>query len=258
LITPLVTAEVTQHGRRRPTPLTLSLAGVRAAMAELAAAERMLLAAEAARDAAPPAPEEAQPASPGAPLPAAPGEPRCEDYSEHGGEGWLCTARRGHPSPAHAAHGPGGEVMRAWAAADGTPAAAMPGPLRAAAARTRSQAELDGIAAAELAVPPSAALAAEGQRASLATILYHDGRVLTAAAGDLDLIDAINEDRARLLRTWDVTWPAGGRPQAGNEVQFRGDAIVRVAAQDRAPLSPVRDWPPEDMEAAVAATAETR
>ena len=30
LITPLVTAEVTQHGRRRPTPLTLSLAGVRA------------------------------------------------------------------------------------------------------------------------------------------------------------------------------------------------------------------------------------
>jgi hypothetical protein len=50
-VTPLAVAEVTQRGRRKPTSLTLDLAGVRAAIAELQRAERVLLAAQAAADA---------------------------------------------------------------------------------------------------------------------------------------------------------------------------------------------------------------
>jgi hypothetical protein len=59
-VTPLAVAEVTQRGRRKPTALTLDLAGVRAAIAELQRAERVLLAAQAAAD----APGEASPAEP--------------------------------------------------------------------------------------------------------------------------------------------------------------------------------------------------
>jgi hypothetical protein len=50
-VTPLAVAEVIQRGRRKPTSLTLDLAGVRAAIAELQRAERVLLAAQAAADA---------------------------------------------------------------------------------------------------------------------------------------------------------------------------------------------------------------
>jgi hypothetical protein len=62
-VTPLAVAEVTQRGRRKPTALTLDLAGVRAAIAELQRAERVLLAAQAAADAPAEAPGEASPAA---------------------------------------------------------------------------------------------------------------------------------------------------------------------------------------------------
>lgn len=66
-VTPLAVAEVTQRGRRKPTALTLDLAGVRAAIAELQRAERVLLAAQAAADAPAEAPREASPET-GAPA----------------------------------------------------------------------------------------------------------------------------------------------------------------------------------------------
>ena len=46
----IVETEITQYGRRKPTTLRLDLAACREAMAELARAERMLLAAAAAAD----------------------------------------------------------------------------------------------------------------------------------------------------------------------------------------------------------------
>jgi hypothetical protein len=48
----IIETEITQHGRRRPTTLRLDLETCRQAMAELARAERMLLAAAAVADAA--------------------------------------------------------------------------------------------------------------------------------------------------------------------------------------------------------------
>jgi hypothetical protein len=121
----IIETEITQHGRRRPTTLRLDLETCRQAMAELARAERMLLAAAAAagEPAAEPAsgsggdePDPADPADGPAPRHAGPGEARCEAYDDDEGEGWLCTAQAGHGGPVHVAYGEDGTVARRWPA----------------------------------------------------------------------------------------------------------------------------------------------
>jgi len=118
----IIETEITQHGRRKPTTLRLDLAACRQAMAELARAERILLAAAAADETADEATgeggeDEPHPADGAPPHHAYLGEPRCEAYDDDGeGNGWLCNAQAGHGGPVHLAYREGDTILRRWAA----------------------------------------------------------------------------------------------------------------------------------------------
>jgi len=120
----------------------------------------------------------------------------------------------------------------------------------AAAALAATEADdawfLPGRAAELLAIPPNAYGAWRGHVISKAEVMFRDGRSLAGAAGNSEIVKALDDGAARMIRTWDIVWE-GEYPEVVNEVDVskpgepvpvdRMPAAPEVAALAGAPLA---------------------
>lgn len=148
---------------------------------------------------------------------------------------FACTLRGVHGG--HESRADGGRLLAAWAEEDADQRGEHPYP--AVPADTDAAVEADRVTyfqqddkaalanayflperAAELLSRPAVALAAkEGVVSHWVQVMYRDGKGLTGTSDDV--AEAISEDRARLLREFDVDWTAP-LVRVVNEVRFTG------------------------------------